>query len=195
MKTQIVLIDYENVKPDNLNQLLGLPVLIRVFVGPTHARIPLELVTALQPFGVSAQYIQLSSSGKNALDFQIAYYLGRLTTEYPDAFFHIISKDTGFDPLVEHLGVLKVFCKRSPAIADIPLLRPAPADPHGRNERAKQYLSKLGTKPGTLAKLRNTLGACFGRSLETTELDQVLASLRGEGFFQESATGKLTYPF
>jgi hypothetical protein len=50
--------------------------------------------------GTRAEYVRINGSGKNALDFHIAYYLGQLATQHPDAAFHVISRDTGFDPLV-----------------------------------------------------------------------------------------------
>ena len=44
------------------------------------------------------------------LDFHIAYYLGDLAVKEPDADFYILSKDTGFDPLIEHLEGRKYKC-------------------------------------------------------------------------------------
>jgi hypothetical protein len=63
------------------------------------------LARALQAFGQDAEYVQMEGSGHNALDFHIAYYLGRLVVEYPEARFQIVSKDAGFDPMVAHLDV------------------------------------------------------------------------------------------
>jgi len=33
----------------------------------------------------------------------LAYYVGRAAVNDPHGFFHIISKDAGYDPLIEHL--------------------------------------------------------------------------------------------
>ena len=38
-----------------------------------------------------------SSSFQNALDFTLAYYLGKAVTADPNGFFHVVSKDSGFD--------------------------------------------------------------------------------------------------
>ena len=73
-----------------------------VFAGANQTKVPLELVAALQPFGKDAEYITISGSGRNALDFHIAFSIGELSKEDPEGCFHIISKDTGFDPLIEH---------------------------------------------------------------------------------------------
>lgn len=68
------------------------------------------------------------------MDFHIAFYIGRLATAQPDARFTIVSKDTGFDPLVRHLASLKVACNRTATIngsakvsspTGAPLIKPA----------------------------------------------------------------------
>ena len=56
------------------------------------------MAQTLQNFGADAEYIQIDGHGKNALDFHIAFYIGRLAMESLGAFFHIISGDTGFGP-------------------------------------------------------------------------------------------------
>jgi hypothetical protein len=118
-----VLVDFENVQPKNMNLLNGGPFKIKVFLGSNQAKIPVEMARALQVFGPDAEYIQIEGNGSNALDFYIAYYIGQLAAETPDAFFHVISKDTGFDPLIKHLKMQKVLCQRSTSIVDIPLLK------------------------------------------------------------------------
>ena len=100
MKTNYVLIDYESVQPDDIAALQHEHVRVIVFVGPHQTKIAFDKAAALQRMGTNAEYVQLSGSGPNALDFHIAYYLGCLAAKEPGAYFHIISKDTGFDPLI-----------------------------------------------------------------------------------------------
>jgi len=123
MKDHFVLIDFENVQPKNMGLLKGGAFKIKVFLGASQAKVSLEMAQALQTFGNDAEYIQISGNGSNALDFHIAYYIGRLAVEHPDACFHIISKDTGFDPLVKHLKAQGIECKRSATISDIPHIK------------------------------------------------------------------------
>jgi hypothetical protein len=52
----------------------------------------------MQALGAKAQYVKISGNGSNALDFHIAFYIGHLGAVDPTAYFHIISKDAGFDP-------------------------------------------------------------------------------------------------
>ncbi|MNF75384.1 hypothetical protein D3C84_574480 [compost metagenome] len=116
MRTNYVLIDYENVQVQSLELLQQPHFKIRVFLGPNNTKLPTELAVAIQRFGDRADYIQLDTPGQNALDFHVAYYLGRLAAEDQDAFFHIISRDKGFDPLLKHLKGKSVFAVRSETI-------------------------------------------------------------------------------
>ena len=100
--TEWILVDYENVQPDDFDSIRDSGTNIMVFLGPKQKNIPAALATALQPFGTAARYIQCSRQAKNALDFHITFYLGRLSLEHPKARFVIVSRDTGYDPLVRH---------------------------------------------------------------------------------------------
>lgn len=121
LKTNYVLIDYENVQVKSLALLNGDQFRVRVFLGKSNTKIHSELAIAMQKLGNRAEYIMLESSGSNALDFHIAYYLGVLAAADPGAMFHIISKDTGFDPLVKHLKTCKVMAARSKSIEEMPV--------------------------------------------------------------------------
>lgn len=57
---------------------------------------------ALQPFGADVESVQITGNGPSALDFDIAFYIGHLAQLHPGASFVIVSRDTGFDPLVKH---------------------------------------------------------------------------------------------
>jgi hypothetical protein len=121
--TNYILLDLENVQPKNLNMLLDHTFKIYVFVGEKQNKIPFDLETAMQSFGENGKYIKIPGNGNNALDFHIAYYLGHLTTVDSDGYYHIISKDTGFDPLVNHLRKNKIKIFRHQDLAEKPLLR------------------------------------------------------------------------
>ena len=120
MKTNYVLIDYENVQVKSLELLQGDHFRVRVFLGKNNSKLHRELVIAMHSLGDRAQYVELESSGSNALDFYIAYYLGLLVASDPTGTFHIISKDTGFDPLIQHLKSRKVMAVRSASIEEMP---------------------------------------------------------------------------
>ena len=115
MNKHYILIDYENVQMKSLSVLLGAPhqaFRIMVFVGANQSKLPIELVSSMQSFGAKAQYVQITGSGRNALDFHIAYYLGSLTESDPHGIFHIISKDTGYDQSIKRLKGKKIDAAR-----------------------------------------------------------------------------------
>lgn len=74
IKTNYVLIDFENVHVKSLSLLEGDHFRVRVFLGPKNTKLPVELVMAVQEMCNKAEYITLEASGKNALDFHIAYF-------------------------------------------------------------------------------------------------------------------------
>lgn len=98
MKTNYVLVDYENVQVKSLDLLREEHFRVTVFLGPNNTRLPVELVLAMQQLGERAQYVTLETPGSNALDFHIAYYLGALAKEDPSGFFHNYFQGHGVRP-------------------------------------------------------------------------------------------------
>lgn len=190
MTINIVLVDFENVQPKNLEHLRGGPYQIKVFVGANQAKIRFELVRAIQEFGKDAQYVQIDGQGSNALDFHIAYYIGRLAAEHPDARFYVISKDTGFDPLIKHLKTQDIHCTRLKSVADIPSPKTAHLHAAAQPERAERAdtvvknLAKRSGKPRTLKTLRSTIKALFPNQITDEELDRLIEQLQARGVFK-----------
>lgn len=129
MGIQYFLLDFENVQPASLGQLKPGQCRIKIFLGQNQSKLPLELSRGLQPFGSDVEFVQISGSGPNAVDFHIAFYIGQLSISDPDAGFTIVSKDTGFDPLVRHLKASGIACRRVAVIAGAAKVeaKPAPA--------------------------------------------------------------------
>lgn len=188
MKNNYVLIDFESVQVKSLALLGGEQFRVHLFLGPHHAKLPRPLVLAMHEFGARAKYVELEAAGPNALDFHIAYYLGSLAAADPDGFFHVISKDTGFDPLIRHLKSRKIFAARSESIEDMPCFRPvaaAPAPVNGLDGLVKvaveDLIKRKTAKPRKMATLRSTVAARVGKEAEA-HLDAVLAALVGNGY-------------
>ncbi len=172
MPNNYVLIDYENVQPKNLDLLESHPFKVLVFVGQSQARIPFDLADSMQLLGKEARYVRISGNGQNALDFHIAYYIGELAASEPDAFFHIISKDKGFDPLINHLKERKVRVHREKDIGEIPLLQLA--DNTSIDEQISAIVKNLGgrgqSRPRKVTTLSNTINSLFNPKLDAKEL-------------------------
>ena len=181
MRINYVLIDYENVQPKHLSLLDREEFRIKVFLGTHQTRLARRLAIDLQRLGpVKAEYIEVSGTGSNALDFHIAYYIGRISAEDRDSFFHIISKDRGFDPLITHLRENNIFCQRSASIEDIPLLRTlsAASTPDQADAVVANLVGRGASKPRTLKTLRNTISTLFGKKLDEDEVDLLLNELK-----------------
>ena len=125
MRTNYVLIDYENVQPSALSVLEKEHFKVIVFVGASQVKVSFDVAAQLQRLGPSATYVKISGNGPNALDFHIAFYIGQLASVEPDAYFHIISKDTGLDPLISHLKLKKIYACRSKDISEMPIVKAA----------------------------------------------------------------------
>src|SRR5450756_2082834 len=87
LRTNVVLIDFESVQPASLSALEQDHYRVVVFVGATQAKLPFEVVSAIQRMGERAEYVKITGSGSNALDFHIAFYIGRIAAQDPTAFF------------------------------------------------------------------------------------------------------------
>ncbi|OGA78398.1 MAG: hypothetical protein A3G81_05070 [Betaproteobacteria bacterium RIFCSPLOWO2_12_FULL_65_14] len=188
-----VLIDYENVQPKNIGRLNGGRYKVKVFTGAKQ-KVTVDMANALQALGPDVQYVQIAGEGKNAVDFHIAYYIGKLAAETPKATFHVISADTGFDPLVKHLASQEISCQRWKSIADIPPTDPSKsASSKDRRELVVDYLKKLkNNKPGTEKRLRNTINARFENQLTDEDLDALVLGLMKLGIIKV-AGGKVQY--
>jgi hypothetical protein len=193
MKTNFVLVDYENVQPKDLTLLPRANVRLKIFRGPTLKKYPVELVEAVQPFGDQADYVAISKSGPNALDMHIAFYIGRLSHEHAGAFFHIISKDTGFDALLPHLKAQGIYCLRHQSIIDIPLVKHSVETPAQLAQRFAEKLSAGATRPATPAKLRAAIKATFSNCVDDVKVDAIAAELERLAVVRE-VDGKLIYP-
>jgi len=177
MRTNIVLIDFENVQPESLGLLAQEQFRVLVFVGANQTKVPFETAASLQQLGSRAEYIKVAGNGPNALDFHIAYYIGKLAAAEPGAYFHIVSKDTGFDPLIAHLKTQKVAAGRVQKVSDIPGVKspgPTPAD-----ERSAHIVEKLRRVKATRPKSRKTLAgyirtACQPRAVSDEEIAAII---------------------
>ena len=190
MKTNYVLVDYENVQPTDLAKLRDGPFKVRVFLGANQPKIPVALATAIQVLGANAEYVVLEAAGSNALDFHIAYYIGLLSAQDSSAFFHVISKDTGFDPLVKHLKAKGVFAQRSVSVSAIPYFKAASqVASDARIETALAHLIKLkSAKPRAEKTLRSTLHALFKKELSDDQLSSLFAGLCKRGIVKVDGT-------
>lgn len=191
MRTQVVMIDLENVQPDLLPALKAEHVQVRVFIGPLQAKLPTDLVLGMQALGDRAKFIRVAKQGKESLDLHLAYHMGQLSCQFDGAYFHVVSKDKGFDALVEHLNVGGVPCaKLVESLAHIhaaPLLVLPAEIPAALNERAQLVVAWLKarqvSRPAKRATLLSSLEkSLFSRQLPVNDVERVLSALVRDGW-------------
>jgi hypothetical protein len=194
LRTNYILIDYENVQPEALSALNAEHFKVVVFVGASQTKVTLDVAAALQRMGNKAEYIKISGNGPNALDFHIAFYIGQLATQDPTAYFHIISKDTGFDPLIQHLKTKKVVATRSRDVSDISLVKVANTkSPAEKLVVIVADLKRRGVaKPRTVKTLLSTISSIFQKQLPEEEPAALLKELQAKGLVTVNGT-KISY--
>lgn len=194
MRTNYVLIDYENVQPTALAALEKEHFKVIVFIGASQTKVNYGVADTLQRLGPNARYIKISGNGSNALDFHIAYYIGQLAAADKDGFFHIISKDAGFDPLIAHLKTEKIYACRSRDIHDMPIVKTA--NTKSPSEKIEVIVSNLkqrgSSRPRTIKTLTSTISSLFQKALTESELTTLLKTLQKNGYVTVNDT-KVSY--
>jgi hypothetical protein len=104
-------IDYENVQDVNVD-VIKKDVKVKIIVGKDQTKVPIDLVQKTQPFGDAVEWIRVEGKGRNALDFFIAFFIGKDVAADSEKTFIIYSKDTGYDPLINHLKKSGIKVKR-----------------------------------------------------------------------------------
>ncbi len=189
-----VFVDFENVHHVDTTLFETKAVSLTILMGARQTKLDAALVEQLIAHAASVQLVRLTSSDKNAVDFALTYYLGRAVLADPTAYFHIISKDTGYDPLIEHLRSRHIRVRRhddyttltftsSPKVSAVD---PSPAKPSipptaanstagGADEQLNVFVERLRKHPNNRPKKKKTL------------LSHLKASLNKDGSEAEAA--------
>jgi uncharacterized protein (DUF2267 family) len=105
-------LDFENVKPSpaDIAQVRGDHIRLWVVRGPHQNKFDATLAEAWQPLGDRVQFVRSFKAGKNAVDFHVAFCLGRAhrndELQGQKALYIIVSRDKDFDVLFGYLGSL-----------------------------------------------------------------------------------------
>lgn len=205
MHKNIILVDNENIHLSSVPSLIEELNELWIFVGANQTKIAVDVAMALQPLGDRVHYVQISGNGKNALDFHIAYEIGRLAVTEPDAFFHVISKDTGFDPLLAYLHKQKkILTKRHASLEDLPSVKNREIrTPQQRADIMGEFLRKpTSSRPRTEKTLSNSINSRFLKKLTEPEVKAVIKELEkrkiltvNEGKVSYTLDANDSYPF
>lgn len=212
-----VFVDYENVHTVDPAIIGSKTVHLTLLLGAQKTKLDAELVEQLLHHATKVELIRLKTSGRNALDFVLAYYLGRAVLANPCGFFYIISKDTGYDALLEHLRSKHVRVQRhddfskltfsapaKPAISIPPAVTPKPKLPPKPkiqllllDEQEAQVLEHLrkpsATHPRSQKKLVSFLVAFLGNKITDGEALELVEHLKQAGHITIGEKGAVTY--
>lgn len=195
MRKNYILIDFENKPVKSLALLKEEHFQVMIFLGIKNTKLSTEFVLSKENLGERAKYIRLEKAGENALDFHIAYYLGQIALQDPTGYFHIISGDKGFDPLIAHLKTVGIFSARSESIEQMPcfvtthvkpkvdkiVALPKTANSLNISENGKIAINHLiglkNSKPRKLKTLKSTIHAKLGKDSATNKIDDVINEL------------------
>lgn len=182
-----VFVDFENVHQVDLSVIGAKSVNFTLLLGAKQTKLDAGLVEKLMEHAASVQLIRLASSGKNALDFTLAYYVGRAVSADPAAYIHIVSKDTGFDPLIEHLRSRHIHAHRHPSFATLTFsgtaktaaVASSKAEPASQEEPLNRVLERLHKNVANRPKKKKTLLSQLKSQLskDTTDADAAAAVL------------------
>lgn len=187
-----------------------------LLLGPRQTKLDVALVEKLLAHAASVQLVRLASGGRNALDFTLVYYVGRAVAADPAGYFHIISKDTGYDPLIEHLQSRNIHAQRHNNFTTLPFAAPAgqptfntpaatkpksapksKAPVFSLDERETQVLEHLRktttTRPRKENKLLSFLIAYLGHKITETEAMNIVKNLSRTGHLTIGEKGAVTY--
>jgi len=118
-----------------------------------------------------------------------------LSAENPDACFHIISKDKGFDPLIKHLGEQKIICSRSSSISEISRLETSKSV-HPNQQAAIFYEKRIASnkaRPARVTTLERAILSHFQKQLSPEDVAKVVEALKQAGQIVVSGK-KVAYP-
>jgi len=164
-------VDYENV--GTLETLdLGNYQRLTVFLGPRHRKVNLGEIPT-EEFS-HLDLIRMESTGKNNLDFHLAFYLGVQHWEAgKDVRFHIVSNDTGFDGVIQHLASLGRTCKRVGTAKKKPVKKAA------KKAAAKKAAKKVPTKKlATKKTTKKQVGEVSATTIVASKLKEITEEAR-----------------
>ena len=124
MKKSLLLVDLENVHKVDLS-LLDESFRAIIYVGAKQNPPKAATKKSTAHRFVRADFQKIEGAGKNALDFHIAFQLGRTFETAPDTECFVLSKDKGFDPLLAHLNKNGLRCQRVNSLDELLPMIPA----------------------------------------------------------------------
>jgi len=197
MTQRLLLVDFENVQQVDLERLDD-SFRVNFFVGASQKCIPVELVTATQKLGDRVEWSRLEENGKNALDFFIAFELGRIAERESNLECVILSRDKGYDPLLKYLNKNGLKSRRINSMMELdPNAEAEPESGDPNYERVIELLGKV--KKNSRPRRRKTLSKHIrsllkNKMIEPREAERIVDKLFANRMISET-NNAVTYQF
>jgi len=173
-RTNYIFVDFENVQETDWERIANRPVKVVLLLGTQQKNLPVHLVRKLVKVGSQVQLVEVKRAGKNALDMILAHYVGAIRVKDPEGYFHIVSKDTGYDPLVGHLQDEGAFARRHSSFSEISILMNV-------EERvgvvSKDLKENTASRPKKRSTLESKIQARFGSALSEADVSETIEGL------------------
>ena len=189
----MLLVDFENVQQVDLTRLDDNYHVV-IFVGSGQKSVPVDLVTSAQKLGGRLEWQRVEGNGRNALDFYIAFQLGRLIEKSPSLHCIVLSKDKGFDPLIQYLNKNGMKCKRVNSLLE---LEPKSATVEEPNyKRVFELLGKMDKKsrPRKRATLSQHISSMFQKNISQSDVNRIIDILFANKMISE-CNNAISYEF
>lgn len=193
-----VFVDFENVHEIDSALIGSKAVSLTLLLGARQTKLDAALVERMMENAASVELIRLKSSGKNALDFALSYYLGRKVLADPTAYFHVVAKDKGYDPLIEHLRSRHIHARRHDDFSTLTFSHKAKVEPAVADDaqlgRVLEHLKKNATnRPKKKTTLLRHVKSLLGKEATEATADQVFEKLRKAGHLSIEGKDAVTY--
>lgn len=190
----LYLIDFENVGESGLAGVsaLGSDSIVTIFYGNNNKALSFEKTVELVNCRAAVEFIKAEKAGKNYLDFWLSTYLGYLLGTGKKGNVLIISKDTGFDSLVDFWSRKSVNICRKDAVSGSAAKAPSPANtrspardfPEAFRKKARAALKDSGFQPGCYTHIYNAFVSSDSKTAFNNCLVKAFGSEKGGNAYQ-----------
>lgn len=189
-RTQYIFIDSENVLEKDLSRVADKSAVVNLILGARQQATWNGIDQQVEELGEKAGLTRTPSTGKNAADFVLTLEVGMQAAKDPEGYFHIISKDKGFDVLVAHLKGKGILAARRECLSEIPALQTT-------EERFDKLLADLknpkAARPQTRKSLSSWIQQSFNRALNEEVIERTIDYLIHDRILKILETGKVIY--
>lgn len=194
-RTHYIFVDFENIHEVDLELVAGKPVVVVLVLGERNKKLPVDMVKKLLKYPAQVRLVEAGGSGRNALDFVLAYRIGVESVANPKGFFHVVSRDKGFDPLIRHLKDNHILAERHESFAKA--FGVSGGTLASLQERIKVVTERLTknkkNRPKREKTLRSQINAYFGKQLSERELTEMQLALIGAKLVEITPQGAVIY--